>query len=212
MLIELREVSKRYKHWVIYHCTETMRGPSTIALVGANGSGKSTLLKMISGYLSPTSGEVVHCNDANEPLQSGDLVGSMGFAAPYLEYIEELTLIEHFQFHFEHKKLQKDLTKERFFQLIRLEEYQHERLADLSSGLKQRFILGLTILSDSELYLLDEPCSFLDEQAQQWFFELVTDFLADKLCIIATNQQVVIDFCQQALDVKNYKPETRKSE
>lgn len=206
MLIELREVCKRYNQWVIYQCSEILRGPSKVAIVGSNGSGKSTLLKMISGYLSPSSGEILLRNSQDKIIAGSDLYRYISFSAPYVEFIEELTLIEHYDFHFSHKSLHAGVTKDLFFQKINLEKYRAERVADLSSGLKQRFVLGLTLLSDCELYLLDEPCSFLDEQAQKWFFQLVDEYLSEKLCIIATNQQEVVDFCDTDLDVRNYKP------
>jgi len=209
MLIELHEVSKRYNQWVIHQCSEVLSSPSKIAIVGANGSGKSTLLKMISGYLSPTSGSVLFRNAQKEIISPQFSYRYLAFCAPYVEFIEELSLNDHFDFHFEHKTLLPGLAKEQFFRKIELEDYRDQLLADLSSGLKQRFILGLTILSDCEIYLLDEPCSFLDENAQQWFFDLVDEFVSDKLCIIATNQTSVIDFCEKSIDVRNYKSVSR---
>ena len=57
----LSNVSKRYRYeWVFKKVNYTFESGGSYAIVGPNGSGKSTLMHVLSAYLSPTKGEVVH--------------------------------------------------------------------------------------------------------------------------------------------------------
>jgi len=61
MDVILKNLSKRFDtNYVLKNCNYHFESGKSYGIIGANGSGKSTLLKIISGYLSSSSGELVH--------------------------------------------------------------------------------------------------------------------------------------------------------
>ncbi len=83
---------------VLRNVTYTFEGPNRYALLGPNGSRKSTLLQILSGYVSPTKGELKH-QLHNSTLAPDALYQYIAIAAPYIELIEELNLNELLQYH-----------------------------------------------------------------------------------------------------------------
>ncbi|MBX2814589.1 MAG: ATP-binding cassette domain-containing protein [Saprospiraceae bacterium] len=203
MTVRLQNISKRYRRWVIKDCTLDLVGPNRIGISGTNGSGKSTLLKIISGYLSPSQGKVSYWAD-DQQLDKDSIYRNMSFYAPYGQGIEELTLKEHYMFHQQFKAMPGFKSADSFFAEIQLAGAQEEYLKNLSSGMAQRFLLGLTFLSEGLLYLFDEPCSFLDRAGKEWFEYMLDQHLSNKLAIVASNQPEVLALCRQSIDVKDF--------
>jgi ABC-type multidrug transport system ATPase subunit len=71
--------------------------------------------------------------------------------------------------------------------------------------MKQRLKLGLAFFSDCPFLLLDEPCSNLDKEGQQIYLDLVEEIKNDKLIIVASNDPVEYQFCQQQIDIMQFK-------
>jgi ABC-type multidrug transport system ATPase subunit len=61
-------------------------------------------------------------------------------------------------------------------------------LHNFSSGMQQRLKLGLAVLSDAPLLLLDEPTSHLDKAGQKWYHELLLGHIHQRTVVIATNE------------------------
>jgi ABC-type multidrug transport system ATPase subunit len=92
-----------------------------------------------------------------------------------------------------------------FSHLIQLEKQLHQPLKTYSSGMKQRVKLGLSILSDAQLLILDEPCSHLDSSAVQWFQSLLTKNAANRLVVVASNSdEREIFSCNASIDINRY--------
>jgi ABC-type multidrug transport system ATPase subunit len=71
-----------------------------------------------------------------------------------------------------------------------------------SSGMKQRVKLGLVLLDDRPLILLDEPGSNLDAQGKAWMFSLLDCLHPDVTLIIASNDPLEIDHCTTGINVE----------
>ena len=106
MLIEASGLGKRFQRdWIFRGLTRAFRPGSATAVLGPNGAGKSTLLNTFSGQLLPTEGTLTYAL-AGRALAVEDVPRHLAYAAPYLELLEELTLLELLQFHI-FAKLQK---------------------------------------------------------------------------------------------------------
>lgn len=157
------------------------------AITGRNGAGKSTLLKILSGALLPSSGTVVYSNNGLK-LEEDQVYKYVHFVAPYNTIIEEQRISEVFQMH-QQLGLLKSFTS--------FDEW-HARLSytypldipvkAFSSGMKQRIKLGLALLDERPLILLDEPGSNLDKQGKQWLGEMIANLSRKQTIIIASNE------------------------
>lgn len=205
MKVELNDISKRYRYeWVLRGLSTTFQEGTQYAISGPNGSGKSTLLRMISAHLTPSQGSVSFFRKEKK-IDIGEVYAHLTYAAPYIDLIEEFTLIEAIRFHTRFKTLNNGLTEKDLIDLLALPKATNKQIRHFSSGMKQRLKLGLAICSESEILLLDEPTSNLDLQGIDWYRHLMASFAQDRLAIIASNAEVDFDFCTHRLRVTDFK-------
>ena len=204
MKLSLVDIGKRFKfHWVFRHIDIEITSGQVLTLQGPNGSGKSTLLKILSGLLSPSQGKVVYIED-DKVLN--DFYHQVTYAAPYVDLIDQMTLREHLHFHSKFKTFKKNLSVEEVIQVLDLERAADKAIKDYSSGMRQRVRLGLAILSQANLCILDEPSTNLDVRGFEWYQSLLLDFKLDTAIIIASNETK--DFISEdlSINIMDYKP------
>ena len=178
--------------------------PGTYVIKGSNGSGKSTLLKIISGHLSPSEGlQKLTLNSKEIPIENWPR--EIAYAAPYVDLIEEMSLIEFLEFYTKFKPLREGVNHDDFIEITYLENSKDKLIANFSSGMKQRLKLGLAWLSDVSIILLDEPCSNLDKKGIQWYKDLANKYSKDKLIIVCSNNiQDEFFFCENSLNTEEF--------
>ena len=69
----------------------------------------------------------------------------------------------------------------------------------------QRLKIGLAILTESEILVLDEPGANLDEEAKSWFLNLLKNYLNSRLLLIASNESSDLTMCDRELNLSNFK-------
>jgi ABC-type multidrug transport system ATPase subunit len=204
MIISLEGLGKKFiNQWIFKGIDHVVRQGHALAVTGPNGSGKSTLLKIISGWMLPTQGAVSYRFEG-KAVPPDRYFRFIDYVAPYLELVEELSLIEFMDFHFTHKKLQPGLSVDAFLEMIFLEKEKNKFLKYFSSGMKQRLKLGLGFFSQSPILLLDEPTTNLDEKGKTWYVEQIQDLLDKKLIIIASNQEEDYSFANDVITLSDY--------
>src|SRR6476659_8210823 len=199
MKIILEQISRRFnREWIFKNIDYSFETGNSYAILGINGSGKSTLLQVIAGSLSPSSGQLIYKSDEKEiPVEQ--IFKNLSIAAPYLELIEEFTLIETLDFHFQFKARLNNLNNDQLIKLLNMESSAKKQLKYFSSGMKQRVKLVVALCSDTPILLLDEPTSNLDEQGINWYKELIAQFTNHRLVIICSNQAHEYEFCNHQL-------------
>ena len=189
MNIQIDSLSKRFnKEWIFQSLSFEICSGEKIGIIGSNGSGKSTFIKLISAAELPSKGEIKYFISNNE-IDAVEIYSSINFTAPYIDLIEELSCKELINFHLQFKTFQKGLTADSFIDLVYLKDAEHKFVKNFSSGMKQRLKLGLAICSQSELLLLDEPCSNLDTKGVELYHELMDRYNQNRTTIIGSNEQ-----------------------
>lgn len=205
MKIILENIGRRFnRDWIFKHVDYEFGTGGRYAILGANGSGKSTLLQIIAGSLTPSEGKVSYSLQGKN-VDVEDIYRHISLAAPYLELIEEFTLLEIANFHFSFKKYLPGTNQNTLIDLLGFERARNKPLRNFSSGMKQRVKLALAICSDTPILLLDEPTANLDKQGVSWYLELVERFAANRMVIVCSNQEHEYQFCDEHLLVMNYK-------
>lgn len=188
MRVVLKNAGKQFeKHWVLRDFNGEFSSPNAVAILGQNGSGKSTLLKMLSGYLQPDEGKIEFAESNLIPVEK--IYPKVSMAAPWMELIEEFTLIEILHFHSRFRNWVQPFDLQQLLDISELRHAAHKQLRNYSSGMKQRVKLMLAILTQSSLLLLDEPCSNLDAKAVAWYQQLLKAYLGNRLLFVASNHQ-----------------------
>ena len=204
MQITATGLGKRFQRdWIFRGLTRLFRPGSATAVLGPNGAGKSTLLNTISGQLLPTEGELTYAL-GDRPVAVEDLPQHLAYAAPYLELLEELTLLELLQFHIQFKPLRPGVSLDKLIDLMYLENSRHQLVREFSSGMKQRLKLALALYADAPLLLLDEPTTNLDATGMAWYQEHVEATRAGRTVLLSSNVATEYAFCDEVLMVTDF--------
>ncbi len=205
MQIVLEQIGRRFnREWIFKNMDYAFESGKSYAILGINGSGKSTLLQVISGSLTPSTGKLSYRTGQKE-VAVETIFEHLSIAAPYLELIEEFTLLEVLKFHFSFKKRKNDLSDAALIDLLNMQSSKNKQLKYFSSGMKQRVKLILAFCSDTPILLLDEPTSNLDEQGVEWYKSLVTQFSDHRLVMVCSNQPQEYEFCDELIRLEDYK-------
>lgn len=205
MKIILEDIGRRFnQEWIFKNINYTFESGQSYAILGANGSGKSTLLQILAGSLSTSAGKITY-QDGDSALDSEQIYNQLSLAAPYLELIEDFTLNEMIQFHFQFKKFLPGTDAEKLIEILGLQTSANKAIRYFSSGMKQRTKLALAVFSDTPILFLDEPTANLDQQGVEWYQDLIKKHTAKRLLIICSNQEQEYSFCQNQLLLSNYK-------
>ena len=163
-MVELRNVTKRFGAYeALKDASFEIRAGEFMTFLGPSGCGKTTCLRLISGFDTPTSGQIF--------LDGKDLT----FEPPYRRDVNQvfqnyalfphLTIYENIAFGLRMKKIPPAQIRERVDRVVKmtsLEDFTTRKPAQLSGGQRQRVALARAIVCEPKVLLLDEPLSALD--------------------------------------------------
>lgn len=147
------------------------------SLLGPNGAGKTTTLRMLSTIFKPTSGSVSICgidavSQAQQARQNiGFLTGSTGLYAR----LTPVEMIDYFADLYKVNKQDREMRKERLFELLDMKDFLHKRIGKLSTGMKQKVSICRTMIHDPAVVVFDEPTSGLDVITAENIIQLIRD-------------------------------------
>jgi ABC-type multidrug transport system ATPase subunit len=205
MTITLENIGRRFnRDWIFRGVNYTFTSGNSYAVLGPNGSGKSTLLQVLNSSLTPSEGKIFF-TDNGKDIEPEAVYNKLSLAAPYLELIEEFSLSEVIDFHFQFKAFLPGMDRKSVIELLNMHASRNKLVKYFSSGMKQRLKLALAFCSDTEMLMLDEPTSNLDTQGVDWYLSLIEQFAANRLTIICSNQEHEYSFCKEKLSITDYK-------
>jgi len=205
MKISLTDAGKRFnRDWIFRHLTYEFSAGQSYAIIGPNGSGKSTLLQVLSGGMHLNEGKGEWTID-NKQLADENIYNYISICAPYLEVVEEMTLIEFLDFHSGFKPFLSSITSEKIISILGLENAVNKQIRNYSSGMRQRVKLAQAILSDVPIVLLDEPCTNLDETGVNLYKQLIEEYCKKRMVVVSSNDHHEYDFCSNRINITDWK-------
>lgn len=164
-IIKLANISKSFEEKLLYKDVNlVVHKESKLTIVGENGSGKSTLLRILLGQEKPSSGEVF----INEKAK--------------ITYIAQDTYFENekisvFDYLSEKIGLSPDFIEAAIDSLFNHEkEFRDKRVFMLSGGEKKRLEIFANILSDTDLLIIDEPSTYMDDYSRTTIASMLLAF------------------------------------
>jgi ABC-2 type transport system ATP-binding protein len=142
-----------------------------VAVLGPNGAGKTTLVEMIEGIRKPDKGEI-SIMGKNWKNHSDELHRLIGISLQETRFIDKLRVRETlklFAGFFSYGGAKVD----EIIELVGLEEKRKSYVVNLSGGQRQRLALGIALINDPVILLLDEPTTGLDPQARREVWEIL---------------------------------------
>ena len=205
MKISLTDAGKRFnRDWIFRHLTYEFSAGQSYAIIGPNGSGKSTLLQVLSGAMQINEGNI-QCSMPNAQCSIEELYKHVSICAPYLEVVEEMTLIEFLNFHAGFKPFLSSITSEKIISILTLDNAVNKQIRNYSSGMRQRVKLAQAIFSDVPVILLDEPCTNLDTTGVELYKRLIQDYCQKRMVIVSSNDHHEYDFCNNRINITDWK-------
>lgn len=144
-------------------------------LLGPNGAGKTTTLRMLATLIRPESGDALlgGISVVEEPEKVRSKIGFLTSELKLEEFFTPNYLFEFFsQLHQVPSEVRRE-RKKRLFSTFGIEKFAEVKVADLSTGMKQKVSLAISLVHNPDIIIFDEPTNGLDVLTAK----VVTDFL-----------------------------------
>ena len=168
----------------------TINKGEIFGLLGPNGAGKTTTLRMLATLIKPDSGDAMV--DGSSIVKEPDVVrGKIGFLTSELKLEDFFTPNFLFDFFADLHKVDaadREKRKKELFEKFGIDKFAEVKVANLSTGMKQKISLVVSLVHDPDIVIFDEPTNGLDVITAK----VVTDFLQDlkaqgKTVIVSTH-------------------------
>lgn len=205
MSLSIQSITKQYgDQKAVNNLSFNVEGGTILGFLGPNGAGKSTTMKMVSCYLSPTSGTAKVCGHdiLENPLEVRKHIGYLPennplyfdmYVREYLQFVAGIHGLEN------KSQRVKDL-----IEMTGLGKEQHKLIGALSKGYKQRVGLAQAMIHNPDVLILDEPTSGLDMNQLVDIRRLIKEVGKEKTVILSTHiMQEVQALCDRVIIINN---------
>jgi ABC-2 type transport system ATP-binding protein len=175
-MLETKALTKKFKSFeAVSNVSLYLEEGESVGLLGPNGAGKSTTISMMSTLLPPTSGEVRY-NGVDVLDKPQELRRVLGVVPQEIALYEELTAYENMKFFgriygLKGARLEKRIKE--VLDMIGLTERSKDRVETYSGGMKRRINIGVTLLHEPRVLIMDEPTVGIDPQSRNYILEMI---------------------------------------
>lgn len=189
-LIEVKNVTKKYgDFFAVRNINFEIKEGEIVGFLGRNGAGKSTTMNMITGFIEPTSGQIIvgGFDVDKKPKKVKRQIGYMPEGTPlysdltvkeFVNYMADLKMIP---------RKEKKAAVEKAIKSTGLESVQNNLTKILSRGYKQRVSMAGAIVGDPKILILDEPTVGLDPKQVIEIRELIKSFGKNHTVILSSH-------------------------
>ena len=189
-MIQIDNLSKNYGTvQAVDSISFSLNDGEIVGFLGANGAGKSTTLKMITGYITPTSGNVT-IGDKNIIDDCIDIQKKVGYLPELNPLYSEMKVHEYLKFHASIR----GITGNEFIASLKrvvsecgLQGVVHRTIGNCSKGYKQRIGLAAAMIHDPKILILDEPVTGLDPNQIVEIRGLIKKLGREKLVLMSSH-------------------------
>jgi ABC-2 type transport system ATP-binding protein len=160
-----------------------------VGFLGANGAGKSTTLKIMTGYISPTSGNVF-VNDLNIQENTSEIQKDIGYLPELNPLYTEMRVHDYLRFIAQIRGIPDEDFKSSFQNVVDkcgLSAVVHRTIANCSKGYKQRIGLAAAMIHDPKILILDEPVTGLDPNQIVEIRQLIRELGKEKIVLMSSH-------------------------
>ncbi len=189
-MISCRELTRRFGGFTaVDRLTLDVARGTICAFLGPNGAGKSTTVKMLTGLLTPTSGQAAVCglDVANEPLA---IKRRIGVLPEDLGLFDDLTVEEHLLLTGQIYGVSRDTTRVRVKQLLSALSLAHGRdtfAGHCSHGMRKKTAFAMALLPNPEVLFLDEPFEAIDPVTSKTMRDLLVTIAGHGVTVFLTS-------------------------
>lgn len=175
-IVLLKDLVKSYgQHIAVNNLNLKVNEGEIYGILGPNGAGKSTTINMLTGLLTPSSGEV-HIFEKKLTKNSRNIKSNIGIVPQDIAIYEDLTAIENVMFFGSLYNLKGQNLKEnakRALEFVGLSERAREKPSNFSGGMKRRLNIACAIVHNPKLIIMDEPTVGIDPQSRNHILDSI---------------------------------------
>lgn len=160
----MEQMTKKNIKKAVNHLSLTAKPGEIYGLLGPNGAGKTTALRCISTLLKPTDGTISVCG-YDTVKESENVRKSISFLTNEIKLDPQFS--PKYMFHFfgrlqgqDEKMIQE--RREKLFDYFGIKDFQDKKIEELSTGMKQKASIAVSLVHDPEVVIFDEPTNGLD--------------------------------------------------
>ena len=202
-MLEIKGLTRQFGQFIaVNNVSFSVESGEVLGFLGPNGAGKSTTMKMVTGFLSPTSGTAVVCgNDVTrDPIAVKRHIGYLPEGAPLYEDMTPAGLLGFVANVRGLTSADRRSAIDNAVAKLQLDEVYNQQIGTLSKGFKRRVGLAQAILHDPDVLILDEPTDGLDPNQKFQVRELIGEMSKDKAIVISTHLLEEVDaVCNRAV-------------
>jgi len=174
-----------------------------VAVIGGSGAGKSTVMNCISGYNTPTEGQVF-VNGINLYENFEAFKNIIGYVPQSDIVYDNLTVFDMLKYTAK-LRLPKDTSEEEQIDIIKnvintleLSDHRNKFIKQLSGGQRKRVSIAVEMLANPNLFFLDEPASGLDPGTERNLMNTLKNMATDgKTVVLVTHSTLNLDICDK---------------
>lgn len=189
-MIEVENLTKNYgSNKVLHDVSFNVQKGEILGFLGANGAGKSTTMKIITCFMTPTSGNV-RVLGLDVQKDSMKIREKLGYLPENCPLYLDMTVNEYLRFVAEAKKISPKEIKNKVSKAMSstgIEHVSNKMISNLSKGYRQRVGLAQAIVNDPEVLVLDEPTVGLDPKQIIEIRELIKNMAGERTVILSTH-------------------------
>ena len=202
-MLEIKGLTRQFGQFIaVNNVSFSVESGEVLGFLGPNGAGKSTTMKMVTGFLSPTSGTAVVCGDdvTRDPIAVKRHIGYLPEGAPLDEDMTPAGLLGFVANVRGLTSADRRSAIDNAVAKLQLDEVYNQQIGTLSKGFKRRVGLAQAILHDPDVLILDEPTDGLDPNQKFQVRELIGEMSKDKAIVISTHLLEEVDaVCNRAV-------------
>jgi len=168
-----------------------LRKGEAFVLLGVNGSGKSTALGLLTGEIQPTTGAVyVVGHDVNSPKGIAAARKRLGICPQTDPLLERMTGRETLRMFARLRGTPKamiDTQVENLLELLTLSPHADKNTEEYSGGNRRKLALGIALVGDPDVLLIDESCSGVDPASQRKIWDLIARIAKDRSVLLTSH-------------------------
>ena len=187
------EVKKLYKNYGNVRAVQgidfSIKDGEIVGFLGSNGAGKSTTLKILSGYLSPSSGQI-SINNLDIMKDSHEIKKIIGYLPESNPLYNDMMVYDLLEFTAKIRKIPHNKFKDALDKVVTqcgLNGILHKNVGACSKGYKQRVGLACAMIHNPKILILDEPVTGLDPNQIVEIRELIKNLGKEKLVIMSSH-------------------------
>lgn len=189
-MISVKNLTKYYDDFqALKGISFEIKSGEIIGILGPNGAGKSTTLRILTSYLSPTSGDAIIDGKSilDKDIEIKKIIGYFPESAPLYN---DMCVFDYLVYMADIQELDRNKLSERLNYVVEacsLKDVISKPIGELSKGYKQRVGLAGAIIHDPKILILDEPTNGLDPNQIVEIRELIKELGKEKTVLISTH-------------------------